>query len=192
MDILTRERKSNYLAANTHANQHNLKTQRLKLRSSYENCTKEDIERILKKYNFFNRFRNETRNFSNDFELKTINRDKVVIDHTTKLIWHQSGSLEKMDLNKEWNWKEKLNQNEYAGYSDWRLPTAAEAASLLKSKNKNTDLFIDPVFDEQQKSIWTCDHYSAHSVWCVNFSTGCVRNYNIYYGHYSRPVRSFY
>lgn len=174
------------MQTSTYTNHNNLKV----LRSSYENCTQEDIEKMLKKYNFFHRFRNETGNFTNEFELRTINSDKVVIDHTTKLMWHQSGSMEQMDLDKEWKWKKKLNRNRYAGYSDWRLPTIAEAASLLKPKNKNTDLFIDPVFDEQQNGIWTCDHFSADSVWCVNFLIGYVRYYNIYYGHYSRPVRS--
>lgn len=96
-----------------------------------------------------------------------------------------------MDLDKEWDWKKRLNHQMYAGYSDWRLPTVQEAASLLKSKNMNTDLFIDPVFNEQQKSIWTCDHYSSDSVWCINFFIDYVRSYSIYCGHYSRPVRSF-
>lgn len=179
------------MSANTFTKQQSLKTPRFKLRSSYENCTKEDIEKMLKKYDFLNRFRNKTGNFINDFELITINSNKIVIDHATELMWHQSGSMEQMDLDKEWNWKIRLNQQMYAGYSDWRLPTVEEAASLLKWNNKNMDLFIDPIFDKQQKSIWTCDHYSADSVWCVNFLIGCVRNYRIYYGHYSRPVRSF-
>lgn len=174
-----------------YTNQQSLKSPCLKLRSSYENPTKGDIEKMLKKFNFFNRFINETGNFTNDFELRTINSNKVVIDHTTELMWHQSGSIEQMDFDKEWNWKKRLNQHEYAGYSDWRLPTVEEAASLLKSKNKNTDLFIDPLFDEQQKSIWTCDHFSSDRVWCVSFLIGYVNNYSTYYGHYSRPVRSF-
>jgi hypothetical protein len=183
-----RKTRSSYLSVK-YTNQQNMKSPRLKLRSSYESCTEDDIEKMFKRYNFFNRFKNETGDFNNDFELIIINSNKVVIDHTTELMWHQSGSVERMDLDKEWSWKKRLNQDEYAGYSDWRLPTIAEAASLLKSKN--TNLFIDPVFDEQQDSIWTCDHFSSDRVWCVNFLIGYVNNYNVYYGHYSRPVRSF-
>jgi len=177
------------LCQQTDTNQHNLKTPRVKLRSSSEKCTKDDVKKMLKKYNFFDFFRNETGNFTNDFEVKTISSNKVVIDHATGLMWHQSGSITQMDWVKEYEWKKILNHKEYAGYSDWRLPTIEEAASLLKPENKKTDLYIHHFFDKQQLSIWTCDRNCSNGVWYVDFLNGYIQNFS-YYTYYSRPVRS--
>jgi Protein of unknown function (DUF1566) len=160
------------------------------LRSSYENDSKEDIITMLKKYNFFDSFYNETGNFANDYELKEIKGEKVVIDHATGLMWHQYGSTEDMIWGEEKNWIRKLNKQGYAGYNDWRLPTVEEAASLLDSGRKNADLFVDPVFDTKQRVIWTGDRYGLDGAWCVSFFTGSVQSRNVFYNRYTRPVRS--
>jgi len=89
----TKEKQVVTICQQTHTKQHHLKTPRVKLRSSSEKCTEDDIEKMMKKYNFFDFFKNETGNFTNDFEVKKINSDEVVIDHATGLMWHQSGSI---------------------------------------------------------------------------------------------------
>jgi len=140
-----------------------------------------------------------------DYELKSIKDDKVVIDHATGLMWHQSGSDERMSWLSEkffgleyspwWNkaerWVKKLNERGYAGHHDWRLPTLEEAASLLESSQKNSDLYIDPLFSNKQRWIWTGDKYSAGAVWAVTFDYGGVDSYGVHSrGNYVRPVRS--
>ena len=65
--------------------------------------------------------------------MKSINGDKVVIDHATGLMWHQSGSTYGLNWEKANRWVRLLNKRGYAQYSDWRLPTIEEAASLLDS-----------------------------------------------------------
>jgi hypothetical protein len=140
-----------------------------------------------------------------DYELMTIKGDKVVIDYSTELMWHQSGSDEHMSWSSErffgleyspmWNkakrWVRKLNKRGYAGYHDWRLPTLEEAVSLLESGKKNGDLYIDPLFSDKQRWIWTGDKYSTGEVWAVTFDYGGVNSYGVYSrGNYVRPVRS--
>ena len=110
----------------------------------------------------------------------------MVIDHTTGLMWLQSGSKEYMQWNAANVWVRKLNTLKYAGYSDWRLPTIEEAASLLEPVKRNT-LYIDPVFDEEQWGIWSGDKRGG-STWSVYFSLGNVRWR--YKNRYVRPVRS--
>ncbi len=61
------------------------------------------------------------------YDLKSINADKVVMDHTTGLMWHQSGSEKYMNWKLANNWVEQLNKKGYAGFKDWRLPTVEEA-----------------------------------------------------------------
>lgn len=70
----------------------------------------------------------------------------------------------------------ELNRQEFAGYSDWRLPTLEEAMSLMEREKKN-GLYIDPVFERKQEWIWTADKESASRAWVVSFDYGrCTRN----------------
>jgi hypothetical protein len=140
-----------------------------------------------------------------DYELMSIKGDKVVIDYSTGLMWHQSGSDEHMswlsenffglEYSSRWNkvegWIKNLNELGYAGYHDWRLPTLEEAVSLLESSKKNNDLYIDPLFSDKQRWIWTVDKYSAGAVWAVTFDYGGVDSYGVHSrGNYVRPVRT--
>lgn len=105
---------------------------------------------------------------------------KVVYDHASSLMWQQSGSTKEMEYKNAKAYVEALNSQNFAGYSDWRLPTLEEAMSLMKP-TKNTDaLYIDPLFDKQQNWIWTSDTYSASRAWVVDFYFGYC-----YYGAFS-------
>ena len=112
---------------------------------------------------------------SHDYEVNIIKDDKVVIDYATGLMWHQSGSSKNMSWKRAKRWVTELNEKNYAGFSDWRLPTLDEAVSLLEPNEKNDNQFIDPMFDKAQSSIWTCDsNVSSASLkldraWSVNF-----------------------
>ncbi len=121
------------------------------------------------------------------YEEKCINGDKVVIDHATGLMWHQSGSSNYMSWNSAKDWIRDLNRRGYAGYQDWRLPTLEEAVSLLEASRKN-DIYIDTVFNNEQWGIWTGDRHDSGGTWSVYFSLGNVR-WRVK-NRYARPVRS--
>ncbi len=126
-----------------------------------------------------------------EFDLETINGEKVVIDHATGLMWHQSGSDGYMNHKEAKKWVKEFNKDEYAGYSDWRLPTVEEAASLLESKKLNGKLYIDSVFDSKQSWIWTGDSYGSSGAWGVGFGGGDVSWFGTDVDDgYVRPVRS--
>jgi hypothetical protein len=114
-----------------------------------------------------------------DYEVDTIKGEKVVIDHSTGLMWHQSGSYKNISWKRAKKWVGELNTQGYAGFSDWRLPTLEEAVSLLEPSEKNGK-FIDPVFDETQWSIWTCDRsltddsLSLDNAWSINFNHSLI------------------
>ena len=110
---------------------------------------------------------------NHDYNLKTIGGDKVVIDRATGLMWHQNGSITCMSWNDVQEWMVSLNNNGFAGYHDWRLPTVEKAALLLESSKKN-DLYIDPIFSNKQQWIWTGDKFGSEAMWHVNFSYGSV------------------
>lgn len=170
----------------------------IKLRSEYKTLSLEDAQSMLKKYNFFSRkgrfskkHFNEDGDFANKYELKIINDANVVVDHATGLMWHQSGSKLKK-YKKLLKWIEELNSNGYAGYSDWRLPTLEEAASLLESTKMNGRLYIDAAFSKKQFATLTGDIYKerGQKMWKVSFVLGCVMQGPLDYSITVRPVRS--
>ena len=125
-----------------------------------------------------------------DYSLKAVSGDVVVVDNATGLVWHQSGSDDEMSWNEAKEWIKKLNKSGYAGYDDWRLPTLEEAASLLKSSERNIDLYIDPIFSNRQKRIWTGDKFDSPRAWRVHFGSGHVSWEGSIRSNYVRPVRS--
>ncbi len=124
---------------------------------------------------------------NHSYEKKSIKGNDVVIDHATGLMWHQSGSMDYMRWNGAKEWIIALNNREYAGFKDWRLPTLDEAVSLLESGRRN-NLYIAPVFSAEQWGIWTGDKHDSLGVWSVYFSLGNVR-WRVK-NRYVRPVRS--
>jgi uncharacterized protein YjbI with pentapeptide repeats len=145
---------------------------------------------------------------NHDYNLKIIEGDTVVVDNATGLMWHQSGTDNRLVRFEAKEWVKKLNKGGYAGYHDWRLPTLEEAVSLLESSNKNGDyLYIDPVFSKKQVWIWTGDRYGSENAgdrygseyafevrfWEVRFLAGDVGRgdlLNLLNGYHVRPVRS--
>ena len=135
---------------------------------------------------------------SHDYEENIIDNDNIVIDHATGLMWHQSGSFKNISWKSAKRWVIKLNENGYAEFTDWRLPTLEEAVSLLEPSAKNGNQFIDPAFDKTQSSVWTCDSNISNSslsldrAWSVNFNYSLVSRMDIMIERKKvRPVRVY-
>ncbi len=167
----------------------------IKLRSSHKTLNSDEVKAMIKEYNFFSIDSNNGGNFENDFERMRVNGFKVVIDHATGLMWHKSGSFKFLSWNDAKVWIEALNQRGYAGYSDWRLPTTEEAASLLESRKRYGGLYIDPIFDRRQPYIWTGDTKEGSGVsiaLSIYFDDAKIRwdETNSFNRNFVRPVRT--
>jgi hypothetical protein len=134
------------------------------------------IKNMLEEYGFFDMSKNFFGAFDNDF---VDNNDGTITDKATGLMWQKSGSLSSLDNRGAKIYIEKLNRERLAGYSDWRMPTVEELASLIK-KDRRNGVHIAPVFDNKQNRCWTVDscepNYRFQSgAWIVSFKHGEVR-----------------
>jgi hypothetical protein len=128
--------------------------------------------------------------FRHKYERKILDSDNVVLDHATGLMWQQSGSSTGMTWREAKAYVKRLNQERFAGYSDWRLPTIEELASLLEFTRQPGKIYIDPVFDQDQWICWSADIFkSAANVWFVYFAHGYVSNIDADNKLYVRAVR---
>ncbi len=164
-------------------------TARHPLRKQSGTYSVDDIKQMLKTKEFFDSYKNPTGDFSNEYESKTMNGDKVVRDHATGLMWQQGGSAQYMKWSKAQSYVDQLNRARYAGFSDWRLPTIEELASLLEPTKQNGDLYISPKFDKRQRYCWSNDKRSSESAWLVFFYYGDVDGSNVDSNSYVRAVR---
>ncbi len=162
------------------------------LRSDYQSIGYDDIEKIFQNLGFETRVKIHARSgdFPNRFEPMSPSGDNVVVDKATGLMWHQSGSEGSLDFFAALEWIDDLNSKRFAGYSDWRLPTIEEAASLMETEKKNGDLFIDPVFSNVQGAVWTGDPSYPGRVWlAMYYRSSFADDLKIHIG-WVRPVRS--
>jgi hypothetical protein len=164
----------------------------VKLRSSYKDLTVSNVQLIsdiyIRSKHDWGCYAYSTIN--HNYEPKSANGNNLVIDNVTGLMWHQSGSDNYIEWNKAKQWLMDLNSSGYAGYHDWRLPSLAEAVSLLESNRKNETLYIDTVFHNKQKRIWTGNKLTgSESAWLVDFQVGTMRWLKIDEKCYVRPVR---
>ena len=132
------------------------------------------IKNMLGEYGFFDRSRNVLGSFENDF---VDNNDGTVTDRATGLMWQKSGSSSSLENDEAKRYVKRLNKEQFAGHSNWRMPTVEELASLLKNEKRN-GVHLDPVFDKKQIRCWTVDHTGSLSYyyvfWIISFKRGEV------------------
>ncbi len=130
---------------------------------------------MLANYGFFDISGNPLGSFDNHF---VDNNDGTITDRATGLMWQKSGSSKTLDNRSTKEYIKRINRQKLAGYSDWRMPTIEELASLLTRRRKS-GVHIDPVFDNKQLRCWSADQADITSpyysgAWIVSFKRGEV------------------
>jgi len=116
--------------------------------------------------------------------------------------WHGSRCVLRLDLAAvglpyPLSWREArayvagLNRVRLAAHDRWRLPTTPELMSLLTPTPRGRDFCIEPIFDLQQKTLWSSDRRSFTAAWFVNIEMGFVGAQDFSAGFYARAVCSF-
>ena len=103
-----------------------------------------------------------------------MNDDQVVIDHVTDLMWQQSGS-DLTSKDKVEKYVNQINGAQYAGFSDWRLPTLEELASLIAYHTFKGIYLPGKKFDIAQVCCVGADKVEGSShPWVVCFYPGGI------------------
>lgn len=124
---------------------------------------------------------------TNDFR---DNSDGTITDATTGLTWQQSGSAFPLGWRDAAAYIEKINTGIFSGHEDWRLPTTVELMTLLTEVPDGTGHCIEPIFDQQQKWLWSCDRRSFTAAWYVSVDLGFVSWQDFGAHFYVRAVRT--
>ncbi len=108
--------------------------------------------------------------------------DNTIYDSLTSLTWMANDS--RLDKDKELSWDEaqaylkEMNEKQFGGHSDWRMPTIHEASSLydeqkLNKDFKGGDIKIDSVFPPGAGNCtWTSDERGEEAQ-IVFYLNGC-------------------
>ncbi len=112
------------------------------------------------------------------------NLNGTVFDIEQNLVWTQKDSYQNL---KQWiNWNKAqdyirdLNEKKFGGYSNWRLPTRKELASLYDESQSipwnyywtKNEIHMDPVFGDSNCCYWTNEESQGEMAWGFNFIRG--------------------
>ena len=95
----------------------------------------------------------------------------TVSDKVTGLMW-QRGGLDIMSHRSMLRAVKHLNEEKFAGYSDWRLPSVAEALSLLEQEKLANDQYLHPCFSGEQPFVFVDATRKPGGQWFVDFKQG--------------------
>lgn len=131
--------------------------------------SEEETVQLIKTYDLLDHERNPDGQFCNYL---TDNGDGLTVtDKVTGLIW-QRGGLDIMSKRMLRKAVVELNQEGFAGQRGWRLPTLAEALSLLEREENAKGQYLHSAFSADQPFIFVDAVRKPGGQWFVDFKQG--------------------
>lgn len=139
------------------------------LPDSKEELSEEKVSQLITTYNFYDCERNREGCFKN--YLIDNNDNLTVSDRVTGLMWQREG-LDIMSYKMLCREIEKLNKQNFAGFSDWRIPTPAEAISLMEPNINSKGQHIHACFSPKHPFIFADAIRKPGGYWFVDYNHG--------------------
>jgi hypothetical protein len=128
-----------------------------------------EIAGLVQQWNFFEAELNPTGRFVN--HLAAAPSPGLVVDQRTGLMWQARG-LDIGSIRMIHKKIDETNAEKYAGHADWRLPSMAEALSLLQPKKNFKELYLHPCFSSEQPFIFVAAQRKPGGYWFVDYKQG--------------------
>jgi hypothetical protein len=142
---------------------------RVDLPAAAAEMSEEDVVTLVRRYNFADQERNSKGAFIHTL---VDNGDGLTVtDLTTGLMW-QRGGIDIMSHRSMLRAVAQTNKERFAGYDDWRLPTMAEALSLLESEKLANNQYLHRCFSGEQPFIFVDATRKPGGQWFVDFKQG--------------------
>ncbi len=143
--------------------------QTLLLPDTAAELVEEEVEKLVREHNFVDQERNPYGVFNNYL---VDNGDSLTVtDKVTGLMW-QRGGLDIMSNRMLRKAVDTLNREGFARYNDWRLPTLAEALSLMVQEVNAKGLYLHSDFSADQPFILVDAVRRPGGQWFVDFKQG--------------------
>lgn len=143
--------------------------EKVSLRSAGTVLTEEEVAGLAAPHNFYDSRNNPQGNFRN--ALVDNGDGLTVTDHASGLMW-QRGGCDLTAVRNVQKYVEELNQQRFAGFADWRLPTMEEAFSLLEPRVNEKGAHLHPCFSREQPFIFLADQRKPGGYWFMDFKQG--------------------
>lgn len=129
----------------------------------------DDLGEIMKRWNFYESEYNPGGRFSNAFAAAA--HPEVVLDQRTGLMW-QRGGIDIGSIRQVQRQVTALNEQRFAGFADWRLPTLEEAMSLMEPHKNAKGVYLAPYFSKEQPFIFVAAQRKPGGYWFVDYKQG--------------------
>ena len=133
-----------------------------------------------------------TGSMRHDYKVMDAQGVQVILDHAAGLMWQQNAAAAQMSWPAAFEYITNLNRQSYAGYTDWRIPTIEELASLMEPEKTSTKLYLSPLFGTIPLWCWSADRSdSDQKAWYVSFSGGGIQELELDSALFALPVRTY-
>lgn len=131
--------------------------------------SEEDVAALVRQYNFADQERNPNGDFAKSM---VDNGDGLTVtDLATGLMW-QRGGVDIMSHRSMRREVGRINAEGFAGYSDWRLPSMAEALSLLEPEKLANNQYLHRCFSGEQPFVFVDAVRKPGGQWFVDYKQG--------------------
>lgn len=131
--------------------------------------SEEDVTALAHRFNFVEQERHPHGNFVK--MLVDNNDDLTVSDRVTGLMW-QRGGIDIMSHRSMRREIDRVNRTRFAGFADWRLPSVAEALSLLEREQSVAGQYVHSCFSDKQPFVFVDAIRKPGGQWFVDFRQG--------------------